>query len=71
MIFGVAKTIAFLSQGTTLLPGDLIFTGTPQGVGMGRKPQLWLKDGDIVEVTLEAVGTCANKVKFTKVRSKL
>ncbi|PMD19790.1 hypothetical protein NA56DRAFT_690370 [Hyaloscypha hepaticicola] len=71
MIFGVAKTIAFLSQGTTLLPGDLIFTGTPQGVGMGRKPQLWLKDGDIVEVALEGVGTCANKVKFTKVRSKL
>jgi 2-keto-4-pentenoate hydratase/2-oxohepta-3-ene-1,7-dioic acid hydratase in catechol pathway len=71
MIFGVAKTIAFLSQGTTLLPGDLIFTGTPQGVGMGRKPQLWLQDGDIVEVELEGVGTCANKVEFTKARPKL
>lgn len=71
MIFGVAKTIAFLSQGTTLLPGDVIFTGTPQGVGMGRKPQLWLKDGDIVEVALEAVGICTNKVKFTKAKSKL
>ena len=71
MIFGVAKTIAFLSQGTTLLPGDLIFTGTPQGVGMGRTPQLWLKDGDIVEVGLEGVGSCVNKVEFTKARSKL
>jgi len=71
MIFGVAKTIAFLSQGTTLLPGDVIFTGTPQGVGMGRKPQLWLKDGDVVEVGLEGVGTCTNKVEFTKAKSKL
>ncbi|EON66677.1 hypothetical protein W97_05923 [Coniosporium apollinis CBS 100218] len=71
MIFGVAKTIAILSQGTTLLPGDLIFTGTPQGVGMGRKPQLWLKDGDVVEVSLEGVGSCINRVKFTKPRSRL
>jgi 2-keto-4-pentenoate hydratase/2-oxohepta-3-ene-1,7-dioic acid hydratase in catechol pathway len=71
MIFGVAKTIAFLSQGTTLLPGDVIFTGTPQGVGMGRKPQLWLKDGDIVDVSLEGVGTCTNKVEFTKPKAKL
>ena len=71
MIFGIAKTIAFLSQGTTLLPGDLIFTGTPQGVGMGRKPQLWLKDGDVVEVGLEDVGTCTNTVEFTKAKAKL
>lgn len=67
-IFGVAQTIAFLSQGTTLLPGDLIFTGTPQGVGMGRTPQLWLKNGDVVEVGLEGVGTCTNKVEFTKAK---
>jgi len=66
MIFGIAKTIAFLSRGTTLLPGDVIFTGTPQGVGMGRKPQLWLKDGDVVEVELEGVGKCVNKVEFLK-----
>jgi len=71
MIFGVAKTIAFLSRGTTLLPGDLIFTGTPQGVGMGRKPPLWLKDGDVVEVGLEGIGTCTNKVEFEKVKAKL
>ncbi|KAJ4296110.1 hypothetical protein N0V88_004812 [Collariella sp. IMI 366227] len=68
MIFSVKKTIAFLSQGTTLMPGDLIFTGTPQGVGMGRKPQVWLKNGDVVEVELEGVGTCTNKVEFTPAR---
>lgn len=71
MIFGVAETISFLSRGTTLLPGDLIFTGTPQGVGMGKKPPLWLKDGDVVEVGLEGVGTCTNKVEFVKSRPKL
>ncbi|KAJ5585323.1 uncharacterized protein N7459_005123 [Penicillium hispanicum] len=71
MIFSVAKTIAFLSQGTTLLPGDLIFTGTPQGVGMGRKPNLWLKDGDKVEVSLEGVGSCVNRVVFDKPAAKL
>ncbi|KAJ9626289.1 hypothetical protein H2203_003921 [Taxawa tesnikishii (nom. ined.)] len=71
MIFGVAKTISCLSEGTTLLPGDLIFTGTPQGVGMGRKPQLWLKDGDEVEVSLEGVGSCVNKVTFQKNMARL
>ncbi|KAI1476965.1 hypothetical protein F4774DRAFT_390992 [Daldinia eschscholtzii] len=65
-IFNVRQTIAFLSKGHTLLPGDLIWTGTPSGVGMGRKPQLWLKDGDIVEVELEGVGIVSNKVEFIK-----
>jgi len=71
LIFGVAETVAFLSQGTTLLPGDLIFTGTPSGVAMGRNPPNWLKDGDLVEVALEGVGTCANKVQFVMARPKL
>lgn len=66
LIFGVKDIIAFLSKGTTLLPGDVIFTGTPQGVGGGRNPPLWLKDGDVVEVSLEGVGTCTNKVEFAK-----
>ncbi|KAL3417841.1 fumarylacetoacetate hydrolase [Phlyctema vagabunda] len=70
-IFGVAQTIAFLSQGTTLLPGDLIFTGTPQGVGMGRTPQLWLRDGDRVQVGVEGIGACTNTVEFTKPKAKL
>ena len=71
LIFSVAQTVSFLSQGTTLKPGDMIWTGTPQGVGMGRTPQLWLKDGDIVEVSLDAVGTCVNKVRFTKNEARL
>jgi 2-keto-4-pentenoate hydratase/2-oxohepta-3-ene-1,7-dioic acid hydratase in catechol pathway len=76
MIFNVKQIINFISQGTTLLPGDVIMTGTPQGkpasitltpgVGMGRKPQLWLKDGDVVEVELENVGKCINKVVYEK-----
>ncbi|KAH8884440.1 hypothetical protein GQ53DRAFT_752044 [Thozetella sp. PMI_491] len=69
MIFNIKQTIAFLSQGTTLMPGDIIFTGTPSGVGMGRKPQLWLKNGDEVEVELEGVGIVKNKVEFTTKRN--
>ncbi|KAH7035280.1 fumarylacetoacetate hydrolase family protein [Microdochium trichocladiopsis] len=72
MIFNIRQTIAFLSKGTTLLPGDVIFTGTPSGVGMGRNPKLWLKDGDVVEVSLEGVGTIKNRVEFAgSPRSKL
>ncbi|KAI1143297.1 fumarylacetoacetate hydrolase family protein [Hypoxylon sp. FL0543] len=65
-IFNVKQTISFLSRGHTLLPGDLIWTGTPSGVGMGRNPKLWMKDGDIVEVELEGVGVVTNKVEFIK-----
>ncbi|MCJ1350748.1 MAG: hypothetical protein MMC33_000729 [Icmadophila ericetorum] len=71
MIFGVKETVSFLSRGTTLMPGDIIWTGTPEGVGMGRNPKLWLKDGDVVEVGLEGVGTCVNKVEFEKTKAKL
>ena len=62
MIFDVPAIVSFLSESTTLLPGTLIFTGTPQGVGMGRKPQLWLKDGDEVSVVIEKIGTLTNRV---------
>lgn len=71
MIFTLAQAISFISQGTTLLPGDVIFTGTPQGVGVGRKPPVWMKDGDVCEVSLEGVGSCVNKVEFAKPESKL
>ncbi|KAJ8109290.1 hypothetical protein ONZ43_g6176 [Nemania bipapillata] len=71
MIFDVKKTISFLSRGHTLLPGDIIFTGTPSGVGMGRNPKLWMRDGDTVEVELEGVGICTNKVEFAKESAKL
>lgn len=64
MVFGVGELIKYLSVGTTLMPGDIIFTGTPQGVGAGRKPPRWLKNGDVVEVELEGVGRCINKVEY-------
>ena len=50
LIFHADEVIAYLSQIFTLEPGDLIFTGTPPGVGMARKPPVWLKPGDVVEV---------------------
>lgn len=62
MINDVPALIAFLSQSTTLLPGTLIFTGTPSGVGMAQDPPFWLKDGDEVSVTIEGIGTLTNRV---------
>ena len=62
LIFGVDELIAYLSQILTLEPGDLIFTGTPPGVGMARKPPVWLKPGDVVEVEIDRLGTLRNPV---------
>ncbi|MBU3666391.1 MAG: 5-carboxymethyl-2-hydroxymuconate isomerase [Chthoniobacterales bacterium] len=63
MVFDVAAIIEFLSQDTTLLPGTVIITGTPHGVGMARKPALWLKPGDTVEVEIEKIGRLTNPVQ--------
>ena len=63
MIFPVARLIAELSRGTTLRAGTLILTGTPSGVGFGRTPQVFLKDGDVVEVEIEGLGTLRNPVR--------
>jgi 2-keto-4-pentenoate hydratase/2-oxohepta-3-ene-1,7-dioic acid hydratase in catechol pathway len=63
MIFSVAALIHEISKGHTLLPGTLILTGTPSGVGMARNPQVWLKDGDVVDVTIPHVGTLTNRVR--------
>ncbi len=62
MIFDVPTLIEFLSGDMTLLPGTLILTGTPQGVGMAADPPRWLKPGDIVSIDLEGVGTLTNPV---------
>lgn len=62
MIFPVYELVEYLSQAMTLEPGDLITTGTPHGVGMGRKPPLWLKVGDVMEATIDRVGTLTNTV---------
>lgn len=55
-IFGIPRLIAYLSSIVTLLPGDLIFTGTPSGVGMGRDPQVWLQPGDELVTWIEGIG---------------
>jgi 2-keto-4-pentenoate hydratase/2-oxohepta-3-ene-1,7-dioic acid hydratase in catechol pathway len=62
LIFGVDDLISYLSQIFTLESGDLIFTGTPPGVGMARKPPVWLKPGDVVEVEIDQLGTLRNTV---------
>ncbi len=62
LIFGVEELIAYLSQIVTLEPGDLIFTGTPPGVGMARKPPVWLRPGDVVEVEIDRLGILRNSV---------
>ena len=66
MIFPVAELISFLSTGATLLPGTVILTGTPSGVGFTRKPPVYLMPGDTVEVTLEGIGLLRNPVELQK-----
>ena len=63
MVFGVAELISFCSQAFTLEPGDVIITGTPHGVGMGRTPQLWMKDGDHVVIEIEGIGRLENRCR--------
>ena len=60
MIFGAAYLIHYITQGITLEPGDVIATGTPEGVGVFRKPPVLLKEGDVFEVTIEKLGTLRN-----------
>jgi 2,4-didehydro-3-deoxy-L-rhamnonate hydrolase len=57
MIFGAAKLVSYVSQFMTLMPGDVITTGTPPGVGLGMKPPLFLKKGDVMELGIEGLGT--------------
>ncbi|MGE5193930.1 MAG: fumarylacetoacetate hydrolase family protein [Deltaproteobacteria bacterium] len=62
LIFGVDELIAYISQLAALEPGDLIFTGTPPGVGMARKPPVWLKPGDVCEVEIAGLGVLRNPI---------
>jgi 2-keto-4-pentenoate hydratase/2-oxohepta-3-ene-1,7-dioic acid hydratase in catechol pathway len=66
MIFTVAVTIESLSKGMTLEPGDIISTGTPEGVGLGRTPPEYLNDGDLVETEIEGIGVMKNRIIATK-----
>ncbi len=62
LIFDVATLVSTLSEALTLQPGDIIVTGTPSGVGLARKPPLWMKAGDVCEVELEGFGVLRNPV---------
>jgi 2-keto-4-pentenoate hydratase/2-oxohepta-3-ene-1,7-dioic acid hydratase in catechol pathway len=63
LIFRVPELIEFLSDSITLLPGDVIATGTPPGVGFARNPPIYMKDGDVAEVEVEGLGILTNTVK--------
>ncbi len=62
MIFSVAKIVSHVSEYMTLMPGDVIITGTPPGVGMGMKPQRFLKAGDVITLGIEGLGTQTQRV---------
>jgi 2-keto-4-pentenoate hydratase/2-oxohepta-3-ene-1,7-dioic acid hydratase in catechol pathway len=61
MIFSVAELVSFLSRGCTMEPGDLIFTGTPGGVGSTRNPRRYLREGEVIVSTIEHIGTMKNR----------
>jgi len=62
LIYGIPQIIGYISQFTPLAPGDVIATGTPDGVGHGRKPPLWMKAGDVLEVEITNVGTLRTRI---------
>ncbi|KAJ7062766.1 hypothetical protein C8F01DRAFT_1023847 [Mycena amicta] len=66
LIFDVPTLIETASMGISIQPGDVIATGTPVGVGMGMSPQVWLKDGDVVEISIPPLGTLRNPVTATR-----
>jgi 2-keto-4-pentenoate hydratase/2-oxohepta-3-ene-1,7-dioic acid hydratase in catechol pathway len=66
MVFNVPTLVSYLSQFMSLLPGDVISTGTPAGVGFGLKPQVYLKDGDVVELGIEGLGSSKQHLKAYK-----
>ena len=65
LIFNLNRIIAYLSMGTTLEPGDIIATGTPEGVGFARTPPEFLKDGDVMEVEISKIGVLRNPVRIS------
>jgi 2-keto-4-pentenoate hydratase/2-oxohepta-3-ene-1,7-dioic acid hydratase in catechol pathway len=65
MIFKIPYLISYLSRSMTLEPGDILSTGTPEGVGASRTPPMFLKPGDIVSITIEKIGTLTNPVSLS------
>ena len=66
MIFSCAQLIEYLSRYMTLEPGDVVSTGTPSGVGVARKPPVFMKNGDSVEIEIEGIGKLKNRVRVIK-----
>ena len=66
LIFSIPKLVSYISEFMTLLPGDVISTGTPFGVGLGLEPQKYLKDGDIMELGIDGLGVSKQSVKGFK-----
>ena len=62
MIFAVPFLVHYISQFMSLQPGDVISTGTPHGVGMAMKPPVWLREGDIVDLVIDGLGTQRQRV---------
>ena len=63
LIFGVAHLVSYISEFMTLLPGDCIATGTPPGVGLGMKPNVWLQPGDVMTLGVEGLGEQRQQVR--------
>jgi 2-keto-4-pentenoate hydratase/2-oxohepta-3-ene-1,7-dioic acid hydratase in catechol pathway len=66
MMFPIVEMLVYITQGITLEPGDVIFTGTPSGVGHARKPPVWMKNGDTIEVEIERIGILRNPIADEK-----
>jgi 2-keto-4-pentenoate hydratase/2-oxohepta-3-ene-1,7-dioic acid hydratase in catechol pathway len=66
MMFPIVEMLVYITQGITLEPGDVIFTGTPSGVGHARKPPVWMTNGDTIEVEIERIGTLRNPIADEK-----
>ena len=63
LIFTIAETIAYFSKWYTFQPGDILLSGTPAGVGVGRKPPIFMKSGDVIEVDISGIGVLRNVLK--------
>ena len=64
MMFPLAETLVYLTQGITLEPGDIVLTGTPSGVGHARKPPVWMRNGDVCEIEIEGIGILRNPIEL-------
>ena len=66
MMFPVIEMLVYITQGMTLEPGDIVFTGTPSGVGFARKPPVWMKNGDVCEIEIQGIGVLRNPIADEK-----